>query len=405
MNGKWIAVSLVLATILAVAAYPRAGFGEPPVVQVIKNAPPSVVPEEVRTSVAPVIDAVFVLDTTGSMGSLIQTAKEKIWSIASTMAAAQPSPQLRIGLVGYRDRGDDYVVHRVDLSGDLDSVYAQLMQFTAAGGGDGPESVNAALDAAVNQMSWADAGQAYRVIFLVGDAPPHMDYAGERQYPEITAAARQQGIVVNAIQCGHQQATTVPWQAIARLGGGRYFQVDQAGGAISMNSPYDQELAELSAQLDKTRLYYGTQDERERMAEKEAASATIANAAPVAARAQRGLFNLTTSGKASMLGRQELVDAVASGSVELDELESDVLPESLRALPVEQREARVAELAAERSRLESAMQDLAVRREDWVRESLEDRDDAADSLEQKLYEAVAEQAETAGLDYAEGPAY
>ena len=404
MNGKWTAVLLVLATTLAVAAYPLPEV-ESSGTQLDVNDEPSDRDRVGLPPAAPVIDAVFVLDTTGSMGSLIQTAKEKIWSIASTMAAADPSPQLRIGLVAYRDRGDAYVVNTVDLSGDLDSVYAQLMQFEAAGGGDGPESVNAALQTAVDQMSWADAGQAYRVIFLVGDAPPHMDYQGESQYPEIVAKARQRGIVVNAIQCGQQQATTVPWQAIARLGGGRYFQVDQAGGAISMTSPYDQELAELSAQLDKTRLYYGSREERARMAEKEAASEAIAVSAPMAARAQRGLFNLTTSGKASMLGQQELVDAVASGSVELDELESEELPATLRELPAEEREAHVSALAVERTRIESAMQELADKREHWVREALEDRDDTADSLEQKLYEAVAEQAETAGLDYAEGPAY
>jgi hypothetical protein len=85
------------------------------------------------------------------MGGLIQAAKEKIWSIASTMAAAQPAPQIRMGLVAYRDRGDDYVTRVVDLTADLDSVYAALMQFEAGGGGDGPESVNQALADALDK--------------------------------------------------------------------------------------------------------------------------------------------------------------------------------------------------------------------------------------------------------------
>ena len=72
----------------------------------------------------PLVEVVFVLDTTGSMGGLIQAAKDKIWSIASSMAAAEPAPEIRIGLVGYRDRGDQYVTQLVDLSSDLDSVYA-----------------------------------------------------------------------------------------------------------------------------------------------------------------------------------------------------------------------------------------------------------------------------------------
>lgn len=83
---------------------------------------------------------------------MLQAAKEKIWSIASTMAQADPAPEIKMGLVAYRDRGDDYVTRVVDLSDDLDSLYATLMDFQAAGGGDGPESVNQALYDAVHKV-------------------------------------------------------------------------------------------------------------------------------------------------------------------------------------------------------------------------------------------------------------
>jgi len=86
----------------------------------------------------PAVEVMFVLDTTGSMSGLIDAAKDKIWSIANTLASADPAPAIRMGLVGYRDRGDAYVTTRTDLSGDLDAVYTQLMQYGADGGGDGP---------------------------------------------------------------------------------------------------------------------------------------------------------------------------------------------------------------------------------------------------------------------------
>ena len=76
----------------------------------------------VLSSDRPKVEVVFVLDTTGSMGGLIQAAKEKIWSIATTMAQAQPAPEIRIGLVAYRDRGDSYITRVVDLSTDLESI-------------------------------------------------------------------------------------------------------------------------------------------------------------------------------------------------------------------------------------------------------------------------------------------
>jgi hypothetical protein len=47
----------------------------------------------------PRMEVCFVLDTTGSMGGLIEGAKQKIWSIANDMISAKPTPELRLGLV------------------------------------------------------------------------------------------------------------------------------------------------------------------------------------------------------------------------------------------------------------------------------------------------------------------
>ena len=143
------------------------------------------------------------------------------------MSSAQPTPEIRIGLVAYRDRSDAYVTKVVDLSDDLDSVYAALMDFQADGGGDSPERVNKALYDAVHGMSWSQGEQTYQAIFLVGDAPPHMDY-NEVRYPEIIAAAKKKGIVINTIQCGNMPSTIAPWTQMASLGHGNFFQVEQA---------------------------------------------------------------------------------------------------------------------------------------------------------------------------------
>ena len=48
--------------------------------------------------VAPRVELVFALDTTGSMSGLIDGAKRKIWSIAQFIAQGQPKPDVRIGL-------------------------------------------------------------------------------------------------------------------------------------------------------------------------------------------------------------------------------------------------------------------------------------------------------------------
>src|SRR4051812_5484084 len=105
--------------------------------------------------VRPQMEVVFVLDTTGSMGGMIAGAKQKIWAIANKLKSARPTPEIRFGLVGYRDRHDAYVTRVFGLTGDLDEVYSNLSAFEAQGGGDEPESVNEALHQAVQNLQWS----------------------------------------------------------------------------------------------------------------------------------------------------------------------------------------------------------------------------------------------------------
>jgi len=396
MKTKVLGTALFLLTLGAVIYYPQLMAKNIPV-----NPP---VNHHITASQNPKVDVVFVLDTTGSMSGLIQTAKEKIWSIATTMASAQPTPEIRIGLVAYRDRGDQYVTKVVDLSDDLDSVYATLMDFEAGGGGDSPESVNKALYDAVHQMSWSEGEHAYQAVFLVGDAPPHMDY-NEVRYPAIVAAANEKGIVINTIQCGDIPTTVPAWTQIASLGQGSFFQVEQAGGAVAFTSPFDAKIAELSAKLDDTRLYYGSEEEKERMLNKVAATDKLEVTASVESRARRGVFNAAVGGRANLLGENELVDAVASGAVELDDLETADLPAALKPMAPAEQSAYVARLADERADLKRQIQALSVDRDGYIAKKVDEAGGMKDSLDQKLYEAVKEQAGKAGLEYESGPTY
>ncbi|MCX7065260.1 MAG: VWA domain-containing protein, partial [Proteobacteria bacterium] len=132
MKTTLIGATLFILTAAAVAFYPALNTSGSVVATTPLHTTQLIDPVHVAK---PKIDVVFVLDTTGSMSGLIAAAKEKIWSIATSMASAQPVPQIRIGLVAYRDRGDAYVTRVVDLSSDLDTMYATLMQFAADGGG------------------------------------------------------------------------------------------------------------------------------------------------------------------------------------------------------------------------------------------------------------------------------
>jgi uncharacterized protein YegL len=348
---------------------------------------------------------VFVLDTTGSMGGLIETAKEKIWSIASTLAQAHQAPEISMGLVAYRDRGDAYVTRVIDLDRDLDSMYAKLMDFAADGGGDGPEAVNEALEAAIERVSWSQDPGTYKVVFLVGDAPPHMDYQDDEKYPSVVAAAAARGIIVNTIQCGSMTETVAPWQHIAALGHGRYFTVEQAGGAVAIATPFDEQIATLAAKLDDTRLYYGSSAEQAEMAGKVAATARLNEEASVSARARRGVFNVSEAGASNFLGGRELVADIASGRVDVATVPEAELPAAIAAAPPEARQATIEALAQKREELQQQIAKLAAERDQFIATEVEKQGGAADSLDQQLYDAIREQAEPLGLVYDGGPKF
>jgi len=390
-----IAAALLTVTAGLVLAYPHTPYASPVAVATTANPVP---PPAATQASRPRIEAVFVLDTTGSMSGLIQAAKDNIWSIASSMAQAQPTPELKIGLVAFRDRGDEYVTRTVELSGDLDSVYAQLMDFQAGGGGDTPEAVNQALNDAVEKIAWSQGDHAYRTIFLVGDAPPQ-SYQDEPGYPQVIARAKARGIIINAIQAGGDTSTRHSWQEIAGLAGGAFFEVGQAGSAVAVATPFDDAIASLSRELDDSRMFFGDADTKRDMARKQAAAEKVHAAAPAAAQAKRALFNSSAAGADNLLGENELVDAVSSGRVALADLPSESLPAALAPLPPAEQAAKIEETASRRREIQSELKSLAAQRQAHIDTELAKETDSRDSLDYRLFETVKAQSKDKGLRY------
>ena len=94
---------------------------------------PTINPVALESSQPARLEMVFVLDTTGSMSGLIDGAKQKIWGIVNGVMQ-ESHTSVRIGLVAYRDRGDEYVTQVLPLTEDLDTVYTTLMNYEADGG-------------------------------------------------------------------------------------------------------------------------------------------------------------------------------------------------------------------------------------------------------------------------------
>lgn len=344
----------------------------------------------------PKIEVVFCLDTTGSMGELIQGAKDKIWAISNQIAGGKPAPDLKIGLVGYRDRGDAYVTKIVELTDDLDAIHGKLREFQANGGGDAPESVNQALDEAVNKIMWSTDKKTLRIIFLVGDAPPHMDYADDVKYPVTCKKACEKGIIVNTIQCGGDGECQKHWKEICKLAEGSYAQIAQTGGVVAVATPFDKDLADINTEMARTTLVYGGRmQQAEGMAKNRAAAAL-----PAPLQADRAAYFANNA----MVAAYDLLDAVKSGKVKLDEVKKDELPEQMQKMNAKERKEYLEKLANRRAELNKKALELDKKRGEYIKEELAKRaknegKDAKDSFDNQVLESLRKQAKKYDIDY------
>ncbi|MBI4422903.1 MAG: VWA domain-containing protein [Elusimicrobia bacterium] len=342
----------------------------------------------------PAVDLVFAIDTTGSMGGLIEGAKAKVWAIANEVMQGRPAPRLRMGLVAYRDKGDAYVAKAFELSENLDAMYAELLALRAEGGGDGPEHVIAGLEQAVEKLSWSRDPRALKVVFLVGDAPPHEDYPEAPKLDAVLHAAMLRGIRVNAVQCGDWAQTSEAWRRIARLGEGRYLAIPQDGGVVARPTPFDERIAALSSRLEASRLAWG---EGRKKAEDEMALSSrvggmLAGAAAAPAAAERALFKAREGfGTAG-----DLAEAVEGKTVSLDAVKDADLPEELRPLAPAARRARIDRILAERRGLKKEVAKLQARRARFL---AEEGPRKADAFDARLVETLKRQAAKAGIAY------
>jgi Mg-chelatase subunit ChlD len=346
----------------------------------------------------PRMEVVFVLDTTGSMGGMIAGAKQKIWAIANKLKSAQPTPDIRFGLVGYRDRHDAYVTKVFGLSGNLDEVYTNLYAFEAQGGGDEPESVNEALHRAVRDLQWSEDPEVLRVIFLVGDARPHMDYQDDVKYPETCRLANERGILINTLQCGHLDGTEGVWREIAAKTNGAYASILQDGGSIRIETPYDQEIIRLNVELNQTIILFGSKAEQANAAKNTAVLSRLS----AEAMADRSSYFSKSEKGTVVSGRGDLVTEVMNGRQQLDSLDVKQLDEKLQDLPAPARQEYIEKKVADRRALQAQLNAVVAKRDAVVAEKLKELGGKDGVLELNAFKVLENQAKKKGYEFEEG---
>jgi len=183
------------------------------------------------------VDIGFLVDATGSMGDEMTFLQSEIKDIVRRVRGAEPDLDIRLSVVFYRDRGDDFITKSLPFTRSADEAVCFISGTSAGGGGDFPEDMNAGLEAMMRQSWSRDA--VPQMLFVLADAPPHQYPGEDYTYHEAIADATASGIAIFPVAAsGVDKPTEFLFRAMAVKTGGKYvFLTDDSGVGDSHEEP------------------------------------------------------------------------------------------------------------------------------------------------------------------------
>ncbi|MDG1570982.1 VWA domain-containing protein [Robiginitalea sp. M366] len=345
------------------------------------TAPHAEAPESSKIQIA------LLLDTSNSMDGLINQAKATLWDLVNEFTyvrcGTDRTPRLEIALYEYGNdnlsAGEGYIRQVLPFSNDLDEVSAKLFSLQTRGG---EEYCGQVIGTAMQQLQWSRKAEDLKMVFIAGNEPFNQ---GRTPYPSVLEQARERDVVVNTIFCGdYQLGIRTLWADGAHLGGGQYTAIDHNQAIVHVPTPYDEVIIRLNRGLNQTYIGYGS-----RGAEKKRAQAVQdVNAMEM----EEGVMVARAVSKSSGYYQNsswDLVDAYAQEKVDLERLEADQLPDSLRHLQPKALKALLEKQLSQRQQIQEAIRQANADREAFLKAQGGEK---SPTLQQALLEAVKKQA-------------
>ena len=195
-----------------------------------------------------------------------------------------------------------------------------------------------------------------------------MDYAQDTKYPVTLAVAKQRDIIVNAVQAGAARDTERVWQDIAQLGNGRYIPIPQDGGqVVVIETPYDDDIIILQRDINGTVIPYGPPKLQKRTEDKTRQLSQVAAAAPSVASDMPSYLNKRARvSSEAVTGDGDLVSDISSGREKLASLKDEYLPDDLKKLSPEKRQAELDKQMQTRKALNDRLTALVQKRDAFL---------------------------------------
>ena len=368
---------------------PSASVGDTVVKVVIEKTPEVSTPADPGgapfTGNRPAVDIAILLDTSNSMDGLINQAKAQLWNIVNRFANAKKegkTPVLRVALLEYGNTrlpaSEGYIRQVVPLTDDLDKLSEELFNLKTSGG---DEYCGQVIDEALTRLDWSKEPGSYQAIFIAGNEPFTQ---GPVDYRKACKRAIEKGVVVNTIHCGtYAQGVSGQWAHGAQLAEGKHLNIDQDRQVERIETPHDEIIIRLSAELNDTYLWYGKHADRYRENQRvqDANAEGYSRSAAASRGATKASINYRNVGRC-------LIDDYLADKGSLDKIAEEDLPKELRGMSPEDRVAYVAKLAEKRKALQAEIKTLNAKRDQLIAEIRKKK--AETSGEATLGDAFAE---------------
>jgi len=341
------------------------------------------------------IQLAILLDTSNSMDGLINQAKSRLWKIVNEFAAVKKNgkvPAMQVALYEYGNNGipsaKGHVRLVVPLTGDLDRVSEELFSLETNGG---REYCGTVIQEAADNLEWSTPADGYKAIFIAGNEPFTQ---GSVDYKTACRNGIKKGIIINTIHCGsYEDGANSGWKDGAETADGIYACIDKDRIDAYVEAPQDKEIESLGLSLNKTYLAYGKEGEKGKIRQEEQEKNAIG--------ISRESFISRQVAKSSshyINARWDIVDGVKKGSVSLESIKKEELPEEMRHMDMKEKREFIEQMAAEREEISKKIKVLNEARQKYIKEkSLHAQ--GGDSLDDAVVKAVRKQAADRGFHF------